>query len=104
MLSLLYLLLFTSHSLFLTATSVAATTATAPAMSTMMVEEWLTSIKMEQYWPDFKETGYDLMEIVKDLDDGMLDLLPKKLPPGHHYQLLKKANEIVLWNCSQCIL
>jgi hypothetical protein len=21
----------------------------------MTVEEWLTSIKMEQYWPDFKE-------------------------------------------------
>jgi hypothetical protein len=34
------------------------------------------------------------MEIVKDLDDGMLDAFSKKLPPGHHYLLLKKAKEI----------
>jgi len=77
-----------------TATSV---TTTVPAsVSTMTVEEWLTSIKMEQYWPDFKEIGYDLIEIVKDLNDGMLDLLPKKIPLGHRYQLLKKAKGIVL--------
>jgi hypothetical protein len=62
----------------------------------MTVEEWLTLIKMEQYWQDFKETGYNFMEIVKDLDDGMLDLLPKKLSLDHHYQLLKKVKEIVL--------
>jgi len=54
------------------------------------------SIKIEQYWNDFKETGYDIIEIVKDLDDGMLDALPKKLSPGHRYLLLKKAKEIVL--------
>jgi hypothetical protein len=71
-------------------------TVAALAPTKMTVEEWLKSIKMDQYWPNFKETRYDLMEIVKDLDDGMLDLLPKKLPPGHRHQLLKKAKEIVL--------
>jgi hypothetical protein len=70
-------------------------TAAAPA-PTITVKEWLMSIKIEQYWNDFKETGYDIIEIVKDLDDGMLDALPKKLSPGHRYLLLKKAKEIVL--------
>lgn len=56
------------------------------------VEAWLKTMNLEEYWPVFKEHGFDDLESISDLNEtrlGMLGITKE----GHRIRLLRKAKE-----------
>lgn len=59
------------------------------------VEDWLKLMKMDRYWPAFRDNGYDIMDAIVGLDETTLNLLGVTMV-GHRALLLRKAKEIVV--------
>jgi hypothetical protein len=58
------------------------------------VEDWLNGMGLGRYWETFRDSGYDVIGALNDLNETTLDLLGIQLP-GHRNLLLRKVKEIV---------
>jgi SAM domain (Sterile alpha motif) len=56
------------------------------------IEEWLKSVKLEQYSDAFKKHNYDMLEMLEFLTEAELDLMG--IIEGHNKLLAKKAQEL----------
>lgn len=66
----------------------------SPTIAVTSVEDWLNGMKLERYWPAFRDNGYDIVDALSCLDEATLDLLGVTMP-GHCALLLRKSKEIV---------
>jgi SAM domain (Sterile alpha motif) len=59
------------------------------------VEDWLAGMGLVRYWPAFRDSGYDVMGTITQLDEATLVTLGVSIKP-HIILLLSKAKDIVL--------
>jgi hypothetical protein len=88
-LSFIFFLLFSCLIYYLGTTPVSAPALPLPAS----VEEFLHQIKLECHWNIFKESGFDMLDTLQDLDTVILTRM--NVPLGHHGKLLRRIKDIM---------
>ncbi len=58
------------------------------------VEEFLVQLNLGNYWEIFKQTGFDTLDTLQDLNKSILNEM--KVARGHQSKLLRKAKELAL--------